>query len=463
MNMDTEMTCYDLIVIGGGPGGYLAAQRAGEKGLRVVIFEKNSLGGVCLNEGCIPTKALLYSAKIYDYVNNSKAYGIECGEATYNHKAVLDKKERTVRRLVGGVKAQLKAHNVETVIGLAEIVKKENGLFSVACGGNIYLSKNLIIASGSQPAVPPINGLDACLKNGFALTSREILQLNEIPSALTVIGGGVIGLEMASYFASAGSEVTVIEMADKIAGQLDKEVSLALQKIMEKKGIKFILGARVTAFEECSISYEKDNTKHTVTADKALLSIGRKPFISGFGLENLNVKTERGAIITDERMRTNIDGLYAVGDVNGKSMLAHTAYREAEVAINSIVGIEDIINYFSVPSVIYTNPEAASCGETLEGAQQEGKIVKCFELSMMYSGRYVAENGDPSGFCRLITDENNILIGFHVLSSYASEYISTASTLIDLKIDLERAKKIIFPHPTVSEIIHEVLFTVPKL
>ena len=355
---------YDLIVLGGGPAGYLGAERAGAAGLSVLCIEKGSVGGVCLNEGCIPTKTLLYSAKLYDGAKHGEKYGVSAQGLAVDHAKVVARKNKVVKLLVGGVKAALKQNGVTLIEGEGRVEGRDKNGFRVWVNGETHTAGKLLIATGSAPAVPPIPGFKEGMERGFVLTNREILALTEAPERLVVIGGGVIGLEMASYFNSIGSAVTVVEMLDHIAGENDAELTALLQKNYEKKGVRFILGARVTELAEGGVCYEKDGEACRVDADKVLLSIGRRANTAGLGLETIGVELARGAVVTDLHMRTNVPGVYAAGDVNGKSMLAHTAYREAEVAVNDMLGIADEMRYGAVPSVVYTNPELASVGET---------------------------------------------------------------------------------------------------
>lgn len=291
------------------------------------------------------------------------------------------------------------------------------------------------------------------------MTNREILDLLEVPKEFVVIGGGVIGLEMASYFNSIGSHVTVIEMLNKIAGPTEAEVSSILQKNYSKKGVEFKLGCKVVAVGANDVTYEENGETKKINADKVLLSIGRRAFTSDIGLESIGVLTERGAIVTDENMRTNIAGVYAAGDVNGKSMLAHTAYREAEVAINHMLGKKDKMRYNAIPAVIYTNPEVAGVGETEETAKQKGYDIQVANITMKYSGRYVAEVEGGDGICKLIVDKKyNRLIGAHLIGSYASEIIYGAAMMIETEMKIDDIKEIVFPHPTVCEVIREALF-----
>ena len=382
---------YDLIVIGAGPAGYLASERAAHAGLNVLCIEKANVGGVCLNEGCIPTKTLLYSAKLHDGVAHGEKYGVKTENLTIDHKVVLARKNKVVKLLTCGIKSSLKTLGVTVVTGDARIIDKTDEEVRVSVGEDTFAAKNLLIATGSSPAIPPIPGLSDGLNAGFVLTNKEILALSEVPESLVVIGGGVIGLEMASYFNSVGSKVTIIEMLDHIAGENDKELTTILQKNYEKKGIKFILGARVSDIGASSVSYIVNDESHTVDCDKVLLSIGRRANTANLGLEDIGIETNRGAIITDEHMRTNVVNVYAAGDVNGKSMLAHTAYREAEVAVNTMLGISDEMSYVAVPGVIYTNPELASVGITEANAEAQKLNYKVVKLPMRFSGRYLAE------------------------------------------------------------------------
>jgi len=450
---------YDLIVLGGGPGGYLAAERAGHAGLKTLLIEKRALGGVCLNEGCVPSKSLLYSAKIYDYARFSDHYGVTCEGVKFDHKAVIERKKKVVNTLVSGIKAQMRANKVTVVEGNGTIAGKQGEDYAVKVGDETYTGKRLIIATGSTPVMPPIPGVKECFENGTVLTNREILDLEEVPNELVIVGGGVIGLEMASYFNSAGSKVTVVEMMNKIAGPTDEEISTILMKNYEKKGINFKLGAKVTQVKPDAVVYEKDGKTEEVKADKVLLSIGRRAFTEGIGLETIGVLTERGAIVTDRFSKTNIPNVYAVGDVNGKSMLAHTAYREAEVAVNNILGKKDIMRYNAIPAIIYTNPEVGSVGETEATAKAKGIDYEVANLPMVFSGRYVAENEGGNGICKVLVDKKTRrLIGCHMLSNYASEIILSAGIMIETEMRIDDIKEIVFPHPTVGEAIREGIF-----
>jgi len=456
------MLTYDLIVIGGGPGGYLAAERAAHAGLNTLVIEKRALGGVCLNEGCIPSKALLNSAKTYDHAKHANLYGVSCENVTIDQKAVIARKNKVVRTLVSGVNAKLKAAGVMVIMDTATITGKTEDGFTVTAGGNTYTGKRLIIATGSSATVPPIPGVKENLGE-FVLTNRDILDLTEIPQKLTIIGGGVIGLEMAAYYATVGSQVTVIEMLPHIAGATDREISTLLQKELEKKGVAFLLGYKCLAVEPGKVTAEDPNgQKITVFADKVLLSIGRKPNVEGLGLEKIGVSFSKGGIPTDTMGRTNVADVYAIGDVNGHHMLAHTAYREAEVTVNTILGKADNMRYHANPAVIYTQPEVASVGKTEEECREKGIDYEVKKLSMRYSGRFVAENEGGDGLCKIIIDKKRrTVLGVHMIGSYTGEIIWGAAEMIELQLRVTDARQIIFPHPTVSEIIREVLWEFP--
>lgn len=450
---------YDLIVIGGGPAGYLGAERAGHAGLRTMLIEKRSLGGVCLNEGCIPSKTLLHSAKIYDYARSSQKYGVSAENVTLDHSAVLARKNKIVRILTAGIRSQLKSNHVDIIQGSAEIAGRDAEGYLVQVGSDAYKGKRLLIATGSEPILPPIAGVHESLDNGFVLTNREILDLPHIPESLVIIGGGVIGLEMASYFNSAESSVTVVEMLDHIAGETDREISGILKKNYEKKGIVFKLNAKVVEIKNGTVTYESNGEKTSIQAEKVLMSVGRRPVVEGLGLDRIGIQVEQGRIITDERGKTNVPEVYAAGDVNGRSMLAHTAYREAEVCINNMTGKKDIMRYHAVPSVIYTNPEVASVGETEETATKKGLDFETVSLPMRFSGRYLAENEGGDGICKLLIDRQyKKLIGVHMIGNYSSEIIYGAGIMMETEMRIKDIQELVFPHPTVSEIIREGIF-----
>jgi len=450
---------YDLIVIGGGPAGYLACERAGHAGLKTLLIEKEHMGGVCLNKGCIPTKTLLYSAKIADSAKDGKKYGVAASEVSLDHEAVLKRKSKVVKNLTSGVRAAVTASGVTIVDEKGYIKGRASEGYEISAGESTYIGKRLLIATGSSPALPPIPGLKEGLESGRVITSKEALELKKIPKDFIIIGGGVIGLEMASYYNSLGCSVTVIEMLNKIGGMIDDDIAKILQKNYEQKGIVFNLNCKVTEIKPDGVVYEENGEKKNIEAGKVLLSIGRKPNTSDIGLENIGVALERGAVLTDENQKTNVPEVYAAGDVNGKSMLAHTAYREAEVAVNDMLGKKDNMRYGAIPSVIYTNPEVAGVGETESSAAEKGLDVTIKKITMNYSGRYMAENDRGDGIVKIIVDNKwNKLIGVHIIANYASEIIYGAGLMVEKEMTVDEIKELVFPHPTVSEAIREAIF-----
>ena len=453
------MAMFDLIVLGGGPAGYLAAERAAHGGLKTAVIEKRALGGVCLNEGCIPSKALLNSAKIYEHAKEGSKYGVSAKDVTLDQKAVVARRGKVVKTLVGGVGAKMKGAGVTVIKEEGVISGRADGGYKVVAGGQDYTATRLLIATGSSAVVPPIPGVKENLGD-FVITNREVLELPEVPKNFAIIGGGVIGLEMAAYYCVAGSKVTVIEMLDHIAGPTDREISTMLQKEYAKKGVDFKLNTKVVAVEKGKVVCEAaDGSKIEVPADKVLLSIGRRANTTGIGLESIGVETNRGVIVVDEQCRTNVENVYAAGDCIGKIMLAHTAYRESEVAVNTMLGKKDKMRYDANPSVIYTHPEVASCGLTEEECKQRGIDYEVKKLSMRYAGRFVAENEGEDGICKVIVNKKHRnVIGVHMLGNSSSEIIWGVSAIIESEMRVKDVKEIIFPHPTVSEIVREVIW-----
>ncbi len=446
---------YDLAILGGGPAGYVAAENAGAKGLKVILFEKRELGGVCLNEGCIPTKTLLYSAKMYDHASGGKKYGITAENVAYDYKKIADRKTKVVRKLVAGIKMKMEHNNVEVVRGEAFIVKGNEQSITIACAEQEYEAARLLICTGSEAFVPPIPGVEG---NEAILTNREILALTEAPTSIVIIGGGVIGMEFASFYNSLGIPVTVVEMLPEILGGLDKEVSEMLRGIYAKKGIKFNLKCKVTKIEGKTVHYtDAEGNELSVEGDKILMSVGRRPVLTGFGLENIAVEVNRG-IKVNEVMQTSLPNVYAAGDVTGFSLLAHTASREAEVAINHILGIEDRMEYNAIPGIVYTNPEVSSVGITEEQAQEQGIEYRISKLPMTYAGRFVAENEGVMGLCKIIVSADNKVLGAHLLGNTSSEFICAVCMAITNGLTIEQLRRTVFPHPTACEIIKEGLF-----
>lgn len=448
----------DLLIIGGGPAGYVAAERAGHAGLKVVLFEKKTIGGVCLNEGCIPTKTLLYSAKIYENALHGDKYGVFGDNIRFDYGKIISRKTRVVRKLVSGVESSLKSNHVTVVRGEAYIRGRSADGIEVTCNEDQYTGKNLLVCTGSEAAVPPIPGLQEA--GEVILTNREILEMTEQPASLVVIGGGVVGMEFASFFNSMGTKVTVVEMLPEILGGLDFEISAMLRDIYTKKGITFHLNAKVVQVDGNKVVFEKEGVTHTVEGEKILLSVGRRPVTQGFGLENLQVELLRNGIKVDEKLRTNVPGVFAAGDVTGFSLLAHTASREGEVVVNNLTGRNDIMRYNAIPGVVYTNPEVSGVGETEESAKAKGIAYKVSKLPMTYAGRFVVENEGVNGLCKILVGEKHgEVIGMHMLGNPSSEIIYGACMAIEQEMTLKEMQEVVFPHPTVSEIFKETVFS----
>ena len=478
------MDKYDLAIIGGGPAGYHAAGLAASGGLKTILFEADKLGGVCLNEGCIPTKAMLNASKHLYYARNAGAYGVmasyksaggaaapENPEFRINHEAVLARKEKVIRTLTAGVRSQLKSANAEVAAGKAEITGPAGAggyIVTQSSGqeaGRAAEAARVLIATGSSPVMPPLEGVAQGLASGFVITSTEALSLAKVPERFVIIGGGIIGLELADYYNSAGSQVTVVEMLDRIAYPMESETSRILFNNLKKRGVNFMLGSRFTGIVQPGADGSgggvtaEPASQGIVPADKVLVAIGRRPNISGAGIERLGIYAERGAIVTDDCMRTNVPGIYAAGDVNGKLMLAHTAYREAECAVSHMLGSPVRMRYDAIPSAVYTNPESAGAGETEESAAAKGLDVKVVKLPLRFSGRYIAEVDGGDGICKVIFDRRSgAVLGAHIVGPYASEIIVSAAFMIESKRPAKALRELTFPHPTVGEALREAIF-----
>lgn len=447
---------YDIAIIGGGPAGYTAAERAAAGGLQTVLFEKKAIGGVCLNEGCIPAKTLLYSAKLWDNLKTALKYGISVPDAAaFDMEKIIGRKNKIVKKLTGGVKMTVSSYGAAIVEQEALIVGEENGLFRISAGGEMYEATYLLVCTGSDTVIPPIPGLAEV----DYWTSREALESTVLPRSLAIIGGGVIGMEFASFFNSMGVRVSVVEMMPEILGAMDKETAGLLRTEYRKRGIDFYLDTKVTAVGKEGVTIGKDGKTSLVEADKVLVSVGRKASLGRVGLDKLNIELLRNGVKVDEHLQTSHPRVYACGDITGRSMLAHTAIRESEVAVNHILGVEDLMDYDCIPGVVYTNPEVAGVGKTEEELKAAGTGYHVQKLPMVYSGRFVAENEGVNGLCKLIMDDDDRIVGCHILGNPASEIIVIAGIAIQRGYTVEEFQKSVFPHPTAGEIFHEALFS----
>jgi dihydrolipoamide dehydrogenase len=441
---------HDLIIIGGGPGGYLAAERAGAAGLSVLLIEKDSLGGACLNRGCIPTKSLLNSAKLYLHAKESAAYGVKADSVELDWAAAQAWKEKTVAKLREGVAASLRAAKVEILSGTGCLCAP--GEVRVAESGKKYQAKNVIIASGSSPALPPIPGAAG---NRAVMDSTALLDIKEIPRRLAVIGGGVIGIEFASLFSALGAKVAVVEMLPEILPFMDAGQAPLMRRAL--KGVDFRLGSKVEGIEGGKLSWSRGGKTESTEADAILMAAGRVPNLEGLFDAGLGLDADERGIRVDERMRTNLPGIYAAGDVTGKSLLAHSAYRMAEVAVDSILGGKQLMRYDALPWAVYSLPEAAGAGLTEAQARERGIEARCARVPLAFSGRFVAENGAGApGECKLVADgASGRILGVHLVGPYASEMIWGASAAIEMEMRAADLSEVVFPHPSVAEALRE--------
>ena len=448
------MTDHDVIVLGGGPGGYIAAERLGHAGKKVLLVEAASLGGTCLNVGCIPTKTLLGAAKTYDHARHGAQFGVKIDGAHIDWPALQNWKDKVVSTLVGGVAATEKKAGVTVVHGHGTF----DGPGRVTVDGTTHTATHVILATGSVPVMPPIPGAK---DNPLVIDSTGALSLPEIPERLAVIGGGVIGVEFASLYSMLGTQVTVIEMLPEIVPFADDDVAAQLRKAL--KDVTFKLGCRVTSIDGGKVNWTTaDGAEESVEADHVLMAVGRRPAVDGWGAENTGLEYSGRGVVVDDRMRTNLPNVWAIGDVTGRSLLAHAAYRMGEVAAANILDPEahrrgEVMRWYTVPWAVYTAPECAGIGLTETAARKAGRDIITASVPGYMSGRFVAENGlQAPGLAKLILDaETHQVLGIHVLGSYAAEMIWGASAVLETELDLTDLRQLVFPHPTVSELIRE--------
>ena len=450
------MLTHDLIILGGGPAGYTAAERAARGGLNTLLIEKRALGGVCLNEGCIPTKTLLYSAKIWHLTEDAKKYGIEASADQFLMDKVNARKNKVVRKLVAGIKGKMTNAGVTVVTGEGEILAPTTPEeYSVKVGEETYTAPRLLLASGSETFVPPIPGLDTV----EYWTSREALESKELPKSIAIIGGGVIGMEFAAFYNRVGVEVHVIEMLPEILGGMDSEMGALLRAEYTKLGVKFYLQHKVTSVAPEGVTVEFEDNSFVIPTERILLSVGRRPVTEK--LSPLGLEMEGRGVKVDATMRTSLPGVYAAGDVTGYSLLAHTAVREAEVAVDNKLGKNAQMSYRAIPGIIYTQPEVAGVGMTEDQLKKEGISYRKHQLPMAFAGRFVAENEMANGVCKILIGEDDTLLGAHMLGNPASELIVVIAVAIERGIKAHELASVVFPHPTVGEIIKETIESSP--
>lgn len=445
------MTTYQLAIIGGGPAGYTAAEKAAKAGLSVILFERKALGGVCLNEGCIPTKTLLYSAKMYDHFKVADKYGLSCEAFGVNIPKIQSRKNKIIRKLTAGIRARLTAAGVTMINAEAIVERYASNMVLLKAGEELYKAERLLMATGSETAVPPIPGLE----NTPFWTSTEALNATEIPAELAVVGGGVVGMEFACFFNSMGAKVTVIEMLPEILGGMDGEIAALFREECRKKGITFYLSARVERVTPTEVFFTHEGEQKTVGATQLLLAAGRRPILKPNSILPFEMDGKR--IRINRHMQTSLPNVYACGDITGTSMLAHTAEREACVAVNHMLGISDEMSYLAIPGVVYTSPEVAAVGYTEEQLKERTIPYRIHKLPMSYAGRFVVENEAFNGLCKMLIAENDTVLGVHILGTPSSEFIVAAGMAIEHELTLSAWEKTVFPHPTVSEILREVI------
>ena len=443
---------YFLAIIGGGPAGYTAAEKASKAGKDVVLFEQNAVGGTCLNVGCIPTKSLLYGAKQYYNATHAQKYGVTANEVSFDFAAMQKRKTIVVRKLVAGIKQRLNNEHCTLVSGFAKVESRTNELVTISCYGQLYEAQYLMICTGSTNFVPPIPGIK---DNPAVWDSTDALAAAELPKSIIIVGGGVIGMEFATLYHELGVPVTVIEALPRILPNLDEEVVAVLAEKYKKAGINILTSTKVESIDGGKVTANGVEYE----ADKILVSVGRRANLNG--LEALNdIELNRGAIVIDDFCKTNLPNVYACGDVTGKIMLAHVASRQAEVAVGRMLKQIPLqrIAYNAIPSVVYTNPEIASVGITEQQAAEMNIPVEVRKLPMTFSGRFMAENEGETGLCKMIVDaKNHSVLGVHMIGNPCSEFIAAASFAVRMGYTTAEMQQVVFPHPTVSEILHEMV------
>jgi len=427
-----------LLIIGAGPGGYETAVEAAKRGLEVTLITDGPLGGTCLNEGCIPTKTFCHYAELIEH--NLKA-GLDCKPS---FAAAAERKQAVIEQLRGGIDMLLK--NVQVIRGKAQFKDSK----TVVCEGQEYTADRIIIATGSVSASLPIPGAESCL------TSKEILDLTQVPESLCVIGGGVIGLEFASIFRSFGSEVTVLEYCPNILPRFDVDMAKRLKQSLSKRGINIEVQAQVTAIDGGTVTYIKKDKEFTVQADKVLMAVGRRPNTDGLNLEATGIDYTRKGITVNDRFETSVPGIFAVGDVTGGIMLAHAATYQGLHALNYICGQQDSIRFDLIPAAVFTMPEVATVGLTEEQCKEQELQVRCLKSFYRANGKAVSMD-ETDGYCKLVVAESGIILGAHIMGTHASDLIHEVAVVMNMGGTLEQMQSVVHAHPTLSEIVQSAL------
>ena len=445
----------DVVIVGGGPAGYVAAIRASQLGGKVILIEKDALGGTCLNRGCIPTKALLHSVEILESARKGKDYGVNVGEPSIDFVKMMSRKNAVVNTLVTGVQHLMRSNAIEVIKGTGRVISPTEVEVDSGQKESVKAAR-IVLAPGSVPLVVPIPGVNG----SGVITSDDALQLSEIPQSLLVIGGGAIGVEFATIFAKLGTKVTIVEMLPQIIPTEDHELSMSLKRVLEGDGIKIFTSAQVSRIEDAPegnklISVAIGEGEQKLTAKLVLVAVGRKPNIEGLGLESVGIKTERGSITVNDRMETNIPGIYAAGDAIGGTLLAHVASAEGVVAIENALGKDSVIDYRVVPRCIYTMPEVAAVGLTESQAREEGLNLKVSRFPFTANPRALIL-GQPDGLVKVLSDaKSGEIFGTHIFGPQATELISEVALAMKMEATVSEISSTIHAHPTLSEAIRE--------
>ncbi|WP_298844178.1 dihydrolipoyl dehydrogenase [Clostridium sp.] len=448
----------DITIIGGGPGGYVAAIHAAKLGAKVILIEKEKLGGTCLNWGCIPTKTLVRSAQVFDTLKKAEEFGCYAENIGIRMEKVIDRKDKVVTQLVTGIKYLMDKNNVKVINGIAEIVDNETILAKSNTQEITIKTKNIIIATGSKSAVIPIKGIE----NKNVIDSSDALCLKEVPKKLVIVGGGVIGMEFAYIYASFGAEVTVVEFMDQCLINCDDDVCEENKKSAIKKGIKLYTTAKVeeiceTENNECIVHFIQDGKDKYITANKVLLAVGRTPYVEGLGLENVGIElnNNKRGIKVNSKMQTNVSNIYAIGDVTNIILLAHAASHQGVVAANNIMSKPCDMDYTAVPSAIFTEPEIAMVGIGEKTAKLQGIEVEVGKFPFSANGKALSY-GESDGFIKIVREKNTEkLIGASIVGLHATDLIAELTLAIKNNLTARAITETIHAHPTTAEVIHE--------
>lgn len=437
---------FNLIIIGGGPGGYKTATYAASKGLTVLVVEKAELGGTCLNCGCIPTKTYARNAEIIQTLKEADVYGLDELSFSFNFKTAYERKNNVIDALRNGISTLLSAPGITVVKGEA-VLKSAS---SVSVNGEEYSAKNIIIATGSESKTLPIADLDA----DMICDSTWLLSTDTLPKRICIVGAGVIGMEFASILNSFGCEVSVVEFLKECLPALDGDIAKRLRKCLEKRGVAFYMQSGLKSAAKGKVVFEKKGKETELETEKVLLAVGRKPNVEGLGLDEVGIAYDKKGITVTDMMQTSVPGVYAIGDVNGRQMLAHAAEMQGKRAVNSILGLQDDIRFDIMPAAIFTNPEAACVGKTEELLKAEGMEYICQKHYYRANGKALAMN-ETEGMLKLLADKNGLIIGCHVYGAHAADLVQEVSVLMCRNTTLQQLHDMTHIHPTLSEIIVE--------